>query len=458
MEQLRDIRINSTGVGGFIWGDEGKGKITDQIGTDYAKKYPVTIYGPNGGPNAGHTVEANGVKFAFHQLPSGMFIENATVVLGKGKVVHPQDLLEEINQAKEISGNTNPSIKIDCKAVLSLNTHRAFEQVLKTRQNGSKGSTGRGIGPAYADILLRHPLRMRDLILGRFDEFEKHYDLYNDLIKGLDKDVNMATIEVPILGREGKTEVGTKEEFINQLKAVKEKLIPFTEDVYDYINETWKNENKYAYVIELAQATGLDPRWGVYPDVTASDTTFPTITASTEGLINWQEIEHRISIMKATYSSSVGSRKLPTTTPENLASKIRNDANEYGATTNRPRDIVYLDLPALRFFSKVSGANEIGITHMDIVYPDTPIKICTDYQVNGRIVNYRPDQEWLNQVTPIYQEIPTWDRELITRAEKYENIPQEAKDYLQLISKELKLPVTIITNGSKREQTINVTT
>jgi adenylosuccinate synthase len=453
MIKTKSLRVNSYAIGGGAFGDEGKGKFTDTIATKLSKKNPLVVYRVNGGANAGHTLEFDGIRIALHQIPCGAFIDGATVVLGKGMVLHPEDLLEEIKLVKEASNNkVRSDIKIDSMATLALDTHRAYEYVLKKWQTGSSGATGRGIAPAYADITLRQPLRMRDLQRKDWEKFAQHYDLYSQQIAGLNED--MASIQIPTLNK-GTISVGTKDQFINRLKESQSQLDPLIEDIYEFIKSTWNNK-KYAYIFEMAQAVGLDPRYGVYPDVTASDTTFASITASTEGIVDFNTIKHRISTIKATYMSSVGSRKLPTLITDNLATKIREDAKEYGATTKRPRDIAFLDLPALRFYQQTGGANEIAITHMDIVYPNTPIKICTDYQIDGKSVDYRPDQEWLDQVTPIYIELPTWDQNQISLATTYAQIPSTAKKYLEFIARELKAPVTLISNGPRREQIIKI--
>ena len=453
MIKAKSFRAKSYAIGGGAFGDEGKGKFTDTIATKLSKKNSLVVYRVNGGANAGHTLEFDGIRIALHQIPCGAFINGATVILGKGMVLHPDDLLEEIKLVKEASNNKIKSIiKIDSMATLALDTHRSYEYVLKKWQTGSSGATGRGIAPAYADITLRQPLRMRDLQSKNWEKFSQHYDLYSKQISGLDED--MSLIEVPTLNK-GAIKVGTKDQFISRLKESQKQLAPLIEDVYEFIKNTWNNK-KYAYIFEMAQAVGLDPRYGVYPDVTASDTTFASITASTEGIVDFNTIQHRISTIKATYMSSVGSRKLPTLITNELATKIRDDAKEYGATTKRPRDIAYIDLPALRFYQQVGGVNEIAITHMDIVYPNTPIKICTDYQINGKSVDYRPDQEWLDLVTPIYLELPTWDQNKISSATTYDQIPPTAKKYLKLISKDLKLPVTMISNGPRREQIVEI--
>lgn len=445
------IRKNSFAFGGGAYGDEGKGRIVDKYVSDWAKKGEVVVYRDNGGANAGHTVEfEDGQRVALHQLPSGVFVSGVRVIAGKGMVLHPGDLVEEINQVKQVSGGKLKSeIVIDEMAVLSLDTHRAFEAVLKEWQEGGKGATGRGIGPAYADVLLRHPLRMRDL--ARFDEekIRKHYQLYDALIKGLGS--NLAEVLVPSLGKDEKLPVGSIENFVNGLKESRDQLIPYIAGVYDLIKEKWADE-RCAFVFEKGQAVGLDPRFGVYPDVTASDTTFGGILMSTEGIVFPEQIELRAATIKATYMSSVGIRRLPTMMEEGLANRIREDAHEYGATTKRPRGIAYLDLPTIKYFGSVGQANCLVLTHMDIVYPNVPIKVCVGYEINGKSVGYRPDQDYLNLVTPRYVELPTWDKEKVNQTKSTKDLPVEAIKFLDFVSEQTGLRVHMITTGPKREQ------
>ncbi len=450
-------RENSIAIGGGAWGDEGKGKFTDYFASKaHQDKKDVVVYRVNGGANAGHTLEFEGKRISLHQIPSGAFVEGTTVVLGGGMVIHPDDLLTEIKMVREASANKPRStIKIDNMAALALDTHRAYEDVLKKEiDSGSKGGTGRGIAPAYADIINRQEVSMRDLATGNWDKFTRHYQFYSRKINGLGFD--LASIKVAYLNDQNDTRpVGSQKEFVDRLKNAREKLIPFTSDNYQFTKDSWANPQT-SFIFEMAQAVGLDYRYGVRPDVTGSDTTFASITASTQGLVDYRDIQRRISTLKATYCSSVGSRKLPSLMDPELAVRIREDAKEYGATTKRPRNIIYFDLPALRFYQRVGGANEIGLTHMDIVYPNIPIKICIDYQINGKSVDYRPDQEWLNLVTPIFEELPTWDGARTNLAKKFRNLPQEAKDYVHRIETELRFPVTIIGNGPRREQVIEI--
>lgn len=437
---------------GGAFGDEGKGRIVDMVVHEMAQTGPVVVYRDNGGANAGHTIEfSNGERVAFHQLPSGVFIKGATVVLGKDMVIHPGDLLEELSQVKKVSFvKGRAKILIDEMAVLSLDTHRAYEQALKKWESGGRGSTGRGISPAYADIILRHPLRMRDLI--RFDrkKIRAHYELYQAMLIGLEEKLDET--EVPSLSGRPQA-VGGLTLFLSRLKQQCLELKPLTCDPSGWLRKCWQDP-KVAFVFEKAQAIGLDSRWGVYPDVTASDTTFAGIFSSTQGLIDPDQIEIRAGVIKATYMSSVGTRKLPSMMTEKLANRIREDAHEYGATTKRPRDIIYLDIPALSFFARIGKLNYLVLTHMDICYPDFPIKICIGYRKGKKIATYRPDQEYLNGLSPIFRSFKSWDVKKLKEAKSEKDLPLESKVFLSFISENLGLPIYMITTGPQREQGI----
>lgn len=445
------MRRNTIAFGGGVFGDEGKGRIVDKYVNDFAKKGPVIVYRDNGGAGSGHTVELdNGTRIAFHQMPAGVFVKNAIVIAGKGMVIHPSDFVAEMRGAEKILKKKLPAkILIDEMAVLSLDTHRAFEAVLKLFQEGSRGSTGRGMSPAYADVLFRHPLRMRDLVPFNTKKLTQHYRLYTGLLKGLG--AKLSETKIPWLKNNEIGTVGTLPVFLERLRNSTKVLAPHIKPVYELVKRAW-NDKRYSFVFEKAQGVGLDPRWGVYPDVTSSDTTFAGISYSTEGIVDPMEIEIRAAVIKATYMSSVGTRTLPTTMSRALEHKIREDANEYGATTKRPRDIVYLDLVMTKFFAQISQANALVLTHMDIVYPNLPIKVCIKYTNKGKEVGYRPDQLYLDAVTPKYIEFETWDVKKLRQARSEKELPSQAKKFLRFISKEVGLPIHMITTGPKREQ------
>ncbi len=446
---MNKVRAKTYGICGGAFGDEGKGRIVDNLVNDLCKKGEVVVYRDNGGANAGHTVEFGGQRIALHQLPSGVFIKGATVVLGKEMVLDPGDLLTELAAVNKIAkAKDRAKIKIDELAFLSLATHRAYETVLKDWQSGSKGSTGRGIAPAYADVLLRHPLRMRDVLNHDAKKLAAHYDMYEALIKGLGQ--NLAEVKVVSLAGDLKA-VGSKKKFLKTLNEQVEELRPYIADIRAWLAEKWQDK-KCAFVFEKAQAVGLDYRFGLYPDVTASNTTFSGIFSATEGLIDPDQFKMRAGVIKATYMSSVGARVLPTLITDELAERIREDAHEYGATTKRPRDVAFLDLPALKFFAKAGHFNSLILTHMDIVYPNQPVKVCVKYEKNGKAVGYYPDQTFIDQVKPIYKELAPWDIKQLMKAKTVAQLPVEAQKFLKFISKEIGVPVVMITTGPKRDQ------
>jgi adenylosuccinate synthase len=360
-------RPNSAAVVGGALGDEGKGRVTDELTAEFLNDHKKVVhYRDNGGANAGHTVEVGQTRIALHQLGSGILQNSATVILGKEMVLHPEDLVTEIEDVKQAAGSQQipADLKIDEMAALCLDTHRAFEAVLKMRSRGSKGATGRGISPAYADIVYRHPLRMRDLTAKNWQQkFKDHYDLYAGWVKGLG--FRLAKLEAPRLGGDN-VKVGSADEFLERLAATRKVLINFIQPVYQDLKQSWQKETPM--VFEKAQALGLDKRWGVYPDVTASNCGFDGIFSSTEGVVDPQQLAVRAAVIKATYTSSVGARRLPTIMNKKLADRIRKDASEFGATTGRPRDIAYLDLPMLSYLFKVGRVEDLVITHLDISY------------------------------------------------------------------------------------------
>lgn len=442
------MRKNSYAFCGGAFGDEGKGKIVDEYVNLLSSSKDVVVYRDNGGANAGHTIELeNGKRLALHQLPSGVVSNIATVILGKGMVIHPGDLLGEIEQVKQLVGKDHGTIMIDEMAVLSLDTHRAFESVLVKWQTGY-GATGRGISPAYADILYRHPLRASDLVVFDTAKVAKHYQLYQALIKGLGGDI--AGTLVPT-GEGSTIPVGSESEFVARLKTQSKELSEYIHPVDSYLKDKW-HDDSIPFIFEKAQAIGLDTRWGVYPDITASDTTFAGILHSTEGIINPMDIGVRAAVIKATYMSTVGFRVLPTMMEEGLAKRIREDAHEYGATTKRPRGLAYIDIPMLRFFARVGEVNSYVITHMDIVYPNIPIKVCIGYTKGGKPVDYRPDQEYLNTVKPVYKEFAPWSSADIRKAKSEADLPKEAKEYLTFIKESVGQKIIMITTGPKRNE------
>jgi adenylosuccinate synthase len=414
----------------------------------------MMIYRWNGGANAGHTIIVNGQRIALHQLPAGSLHNGATVVLGKGMVIHPGDLIAEIESIRPlIAGRESFDLRIDAQAVLALDTHRAFESALRAWESGGAGSTGRGISPAYADVLYRHPVRAGDLLTEVGNErLARHYDLYAAWMEGMG--VSLADAQVATLQGE-KIAVGSRADFLARLEGQGESLRRYIDPAaHRLIAQAWADE-AIPFIFEGAQGIGLDPRWGVYPDITASDPTFDGIKHSTEGIVHARQIAVRAGALKATYTSSVGARRLPTQMPEGEAHRIREDAHEYGATTRRPRDIAYVDLPCLRFFAEVSDMNALILTHLDIAYPDTPIRICTHYaDATSAVVPYRPDQEYLNSVVPQYVDLPSWDGRAVQGTRNLADLPLAALQYIAFLSHAIGCLPLMATTGPQREALI----
>ncbi|MCB9812989.1 MAG: adenylosuccinate synthetase [Pseudomonadales bacterium] len=446
-------RKNSVAILGGMLGDEGKGRIADELTADFLKNYKKVLhYRDNGGSNAGHTVEIGDVRIALHQLGAGVLQKGCTAVLGKEMVLHPEDLVAEIEESKLAIGKKKlPStLVIDEMAFLCLDTHRAFEAVLKNKTSGSKGATGRGISPAYADVIYRNPLRIRDLVSKNWKEkFSKHYKHYQLLVKGFG--YTLSSVDVPRLGKSN-IKVGSLNKMLARLEESRKVIKPLVASTYNLMEKSWNSDSPV--VFEKAQALGLDKRWGVYPDVTASNCGFDGIFSSTEGVVDHNNIAVKIATIKATYSSSVGSRVLPTAMKGSLAHRIREDANEYGATTKRPRDIAYIDLPMMSYLFKVGRVEYLAATHLDIAYSDIPVKVCIGYKISGKEVGYRPDQEYLNKVKPEYLELPAWDGAKTQNTNTIGDLPKEALQYLAFITQCLNVKLLVVTTGPKREQTI----
>lgn len=450
-------RPNSVAIIGALFGDEGKGRITDEL-SDYflnTKKFKhIVVYRDNGGANAGHTISMNGKKIGLHQIGSGILHKGCYVVLGKGMVMHPGDLLEEIIEIKDVFElkELPAKLMIDELAVLSLDTHRAFESALKGRSSkslGSQAATGRGISPAYGDVVYRFPLRMRDLLKKNWKEiFSEHYIRYSDWISGMGFDMKKMKIQ-RYKGRE--YTVGSCKKFLKDLEESRKILKLYICDVHDFLRKTWASDTPF--IFEKAQAIGLDIRWGIYPDVSASNCALDGITYSTEGIIDANDISGRLGVIKSTYTSSVGKRIVPTPMEERYAKVLRDDAHEYGTTTGRPRDILYMDAVMLKYFCKVGGIEELVFTHMDIVY-DRPVKVCIKYVKKGKKIEYRPDQEWLLGIKPVYKEFKEWNKDIFKDIKRYSNLPKEVISFVEYLSSNTNTTSVMITYGPDRNDTL----
>ena len=413
---------------GLQWGDEGKGKIVDVLTPNYS-----IIARFQGGPNAGHTLEFEGIKHVLHTIPSGIFRKDVINVIGNGVVIDPVIFQKEIEKLAPFNMDIKKNLLISKKAHLILPTHRLLDQASEAAKGINKiGSTLKGIGPTYMDKTGRNGLRVGDILSPKFKEkydalVEKHVGILKHH-EGFEYD--LAELEGPFF------------EGIELLRS-------FTcIDSEQFLNKELKAGKKI--LAEGAQGTMLDIDFGTYPFVTSSN----TVTAGTcTGLgVAPTTIGSVIGIFKA-YCTRVGSGPFPTELLEEDGETIRKEGNEFGSTTGRPRRCGWIDLPALKYAIMINGVTELSMMKADVLSVFETIKVCTHYQINGEIVDYLPFDIDGVEITPIYKELKGWNCDL-TGLNNYESSPQALKDYVLYLEKELEVPITVVSVGPDRKQTL----
>jgi len=413
---------------GLQWGDEGKGKVVDVL----TPKYNI-IARFQGGPNAGHTLEFEGIKHVLHTIPSGIFRPEVLNLVGNGVVIDPIIFKGELDKLAPFNINFKERLFISKKAHLILPTHKLLDAASETSKGKNKiGSTLKGIGPTYMDKTGRNGLRVGDIFTPNFKEkydalIEKHlgilrhYDDFSYDLKALEKDW-MEGLEV-----------------LKSLKAV---------DSEHFLNQALLSGKKI--LAEGAQGTMLDIDFGTYPFVTSSN----TVTAGTcTGLgIAPNKIGDVIGIFKA-YCTRVGSGPFPTELLDEVGEEIRKEGREFGATTGRPRRCGWIDLVQMRYAIMINGVTELSMMKADILSIFDEIKVCTHYIINGeKVVDFPFDVNDL-AIEPVYLSLPGWKTDL-TELRSYANAPQELKDYVTYLEKELNVPINVVSVGPDREQTL----
>jgi len=412
---------------GSQWGDEGKGKITDILAADVDL---VVRY--QGGNNAGHTVVVGNTTFKLHLIPSGILYPNCICVLGNGVVIDPEVLLEEMDNLAQRGVTVSPDrFKISSIAHVILPFHKMLDSHQEAKRHEEKiGTTGRGIGPAYTDKISRRGVRMLDLI-----SREK-------LSKVIRKSDWMKKFpDSPV----------TVEEVIEKYLALGLRLKPYLIDSSLFINDAIDTQKKI--ILEGAQGTMLDVDHGTYPYVTSSN---PLAGGACIGTgIGPHKINRVIGVTKA-YVTRVGEGPFPTELCDETGEYLRTRGAEFGTTTNRPRRCGWLDLVELRYAVRVNGITEICITKLDVLDGIKTIKVCNQYRVNDVIVdNFPMELDIFSKCEPIYQEIPGWDED-ISGITRFKDLPKNAKQYMNYISDIAKVKISLISVGSRRNQTINL--
>ncbi|WP_086268856.1 adenylosuccinate synthase [Campylobacter sp. P0103] len=406
---------------GIQWGDEGKGKIVDMLSQNYD-----LVCRSGGGHNAGHTIWVDGVKYALHLVPSGILHPNIINIIGNGVVVNPEVLIKEMSQFKNLEGR----FYISDRAHLNLAYHSLIDQA-RERLKGDKaiGTTGKGIGPAYADKISRTGHRVGELLNPEL------------LSTNLMNDFETNRIYLDALG----VQIPSKDEIYKELKGFKEALAPYIADTTQIL---WRamSENK-KILLEGAQGTLLDIDHGTYPYVTSSNT---IAAGACTGLgLSPKSIGDVIGILKA-YTTRVGNGAFPTEDHGVDGQTMCEVGKEYGTTTGRRRRCGWLDAVAVRYASMLNGVDSYALMKLDVLDGFKTIKICKAYEYQGEIIDYMPAN--LDEVTPIYEELEGWDS--ISGIKHYDDLPLNAKRYINRIEELTGVRVSIISTSPERSDTI----
>ncbi|WP_452596777.1 adenylosuccinate synthase [Pontimicrobium sp. MEBiC01747] len=414
---------------GLQWGDEGKGKIVDVL----TSKYNI-IARFQGGPNAGHTLVFNGKKHVLHTIPSGIFHDEATNLVGNGVVIDPVIFKKELDKLEEQDVDYRKSLLISRKAHIILPTHRLLDAASETSKGKAKiGSTLKGIGPTYMDKTGRNGLRVGDL------ELDDWKDKYRALANKHEAMIAFYNVDIQYNLEELETE------FYEAVKVLKS--LTFI-DSEEYIYQAQKAEK--SILAEGAQGSLLDIDFGTYPFVTSSNT---TAAGACTGLgVAPNKIGDVFGIFKA-YTTRVGSGPFPTELFDEDGATMAKVGHEFGATTGRPRRCGWLDLVALKYACQVNGVTQLMMMKADVLSGFKTLKVCTAYNYKGETISHLPYNIEPENVQPIYTDFKGWAEDL-TEMSEASQLPATLNEYIAFLEKELEIPITIVSVGPDRKQTI----
>lgn len=415
---------------GLQWGDEGKGKIVDVLTKDYD-----IIARFQGGPNAGHTLEFDGIKHVLHTIPSGIFHKNAMNVVGNGVVIDPVIFKKELDALEKFNLDINAILLISRKAHLILPTHRLLDAASEASKGKAKiGSTLKGIGPTYMDKTGRNGMRVGDL------ELDNWQDKYRALANKHEAMIDFYDVDIQYDLEDLETQFFAAVEELKQLTFI---------DSEEYLYQAQKQGKKI--LAEGAQGSLLDIDFGTYPYVTSSNT---TAAGACTGLgVAPNQIGEVKGIFKA-YATRVGSGPFPTELFDNDGETMGRVGNEFGATTGRPRRCGWLDLVALKYAVQVNGVTELNMMKGDVLSGFKKLKVCTAYTYKGKTITHLPYNIEPENVTPIYSEMSGWAEDL-TKMSSPSQFPKALNDYIDFLEKELEVPIKIVSVGPDRTQTIH---
>jgi adenylosuccinate synthase len=392
------VRPNTGSVVGAALGDEGKGRIIDnKIGAFFLKPKikTVAVIRFQGGTNSGHTVQVNDTHLALHQIPCGIMYKHTICIMDRGMTISPVDLIDEIHTVERVAGSLKGRLFLSPDAVLNTDLYRAEEFLNRIRQGKAGGGTGKGIGPSYAHQYDRLGFHIFDLmgddwrkkLSVQYERYNKEFALYGLTLSTIDCCADFK--KKNLMKKSQKRPVGSIETFLRRLANARKELLSrrIVQNTFPMHKKIYENPS-CAVLFEGAQALGLHPWLGTIPDITASDTSTYGVQSGT-GFWKVQDIAECIGVFKIPYTSSVGVRQMPTQADDEWATRVREEAHEYGTTTGRPRDILYLDLAMLGYNIRMSGIELLAGTHLDISWEDVPIPICTHYtNKKGEVVSY----------------------------------------------------------------------
>ena len=414
---------------GSQWGDEGKGKIIDFL----AEKADFVVRS-HGGNNAGHTVINKYGTFSMHLIPSGIFEKNIKACITNGVVLDLEVLISEIEVLEKAGFKLAGRLFISPRCHVIMPYHKILDKLYEEAKGKAKtGTTGRGIGPVYADKVSYNGIRIFDLLNPSLfsEKLSVQLSIKNKIIQSFSaKPLEQKEIEANLLS------------LINKIK-------PYIQEPYPLLLEALRN--KKAVLFEGAHGVFLDNDWGTYPFVTASTVLTGGIAAASG--IPAKEIEEVAGVVKA-YTTRVGAGPFPTELSNSTGDTIRERGHEFGTTTERPRRCGWFDAELIRFAARINGFTKIALTKLDVLDSFSEIKLCTGYEWKGKKVNYYDgDASFLEKVKPIYKSLKGWEQQTrgITR---YENLPSQAKQYIKEIEKQTGVPVAYISTGPAREEII----
>ena len=419
-------------VVGANWGDEGKGKITDMLG-----KEADIIVRFQGGSNAGHTIVNDYGKFALHTLPSGVFYEHTTSVIGNGVALDVPRLFEEIQSVVE-KGVPKPSILVSDRAQIVMSYHKLFDAYEEERLAGkSFGSTKSGIAPFYSDKFAKIGFQVSEL----FDE---------ELLR--EKTVRIAEQKNVILEHLYHKPLLNPEDLYRELQEYKEMIEPYVCDVSLFLHNALKEGKEI--LLEGQLGSLKDPDHGIYPMVTSSST-LAAYGAIGAGIPPY-EIRQIITVCKAYSSCAVGAGAFVSEIFGEEADELRKrggDGGEYGATTGRPRRMGWFDCVASKYGCRMQGTTDVAFTVLDVLGYLKEIPVCVGYEIDGAVTTYFPVTHLLNKAKPVYEILPGWNCD-IRGIKRYEDLPENCRRYIEFVEGQIGYPITLISNGPGREDII----